>query len=241
MKLRKAAIAKGMTVEKARVASVTTLNTFVNSNKSSGAPVKKSTGTKPATRKPVAKKSATAKVPAKSVKTGAKAKRPATKPATRRATKNSEPVGRKLIDNKTLDYNDTTNWNPRKGSAVAVIFAALKKSRGNVEKSFEILVPRISELVGSKKRDGEKRTKADKENMLKYRINRTKFDFAIKTGQHEVATDRIEYGTGPYATKAPAKKRVAAKPAGKPNTTAKRRGRPPGVKNKPKVAVKRGR
>jgi uncharacterized low-complexity protein len=32
--------------------------------------------------------------------------------------------------------------------------------------------------------------------MLRYRISRTLFDFAVQTGQHEVAKNRVQYGTG---------------------------------------------
>ena len=32
--------------------------------------------------------------------------------------------------------------------------------------------------------------------MLRYRISRTAFDFAVRTGQHEPSDNRVEYGTG---------------------------------------------
>ena len=224
LKLKKEAVAKGMPKDKARSATRADLTAFLAKPARKATPVKKASApvkkaaparktaaTKAPVRKPAAKKSAPAKAPV------AKAtKRPATKP-----TSNGD-AGRNMIE--SLDYTITDNWNPRAGSAVEVIFKALKKYRGNVDKVFDALVPNISDFVGAKKQDGTKRTKQDRENMLRYRISRTKFDFAIKTEQHQIATERVEYGTGAYATtrakNAPAKrtvkptaKRVAAKPA----------------------------
>lgn len=237
LKLKKTAVAAGMDRDEARKASRQVLEAFLAKprkavKKSSAAPVKKATARKPAaTRtpakrtpaKPAARRSATAKAPAKRTT----AKRPATN------SNGNGDAGRNLLG--TLDFTATDGWNPRVGSAVEVIFKALKKARGDVDKAFDILVPNIAEFVGAKKQDGTKRTKADRENMLRYRISRTKFDFAIKTGQHEIATARVEYGTGPYAsTRAKGKParttrtRAAAKPAAKPNTrkAPATRGRP---------------
>jgi hypothetical protein len=223
LKLKKDAVAKGMDRDKARSASRATLEAFLSKGK---APVKK-TPVKKATpaRKAAVKKAPARKTPAR--KPAAKKRAPAKAPATRKtakrpATKNQNgDAGRNIIGD--LDYTITDGWNPREGSAVEVIFKTLKKFRGDVEKSFNALVGDISDFVGAKKADGSKRSKTDRENMLRYRISRTKFDFAIKTLQHEIATERVAYGSGPYATTRATKKparRVAAKPA------AKRVGRP---------------
>jgi len=204
LKLKKAAVAAGMDKDEARKATRAVLEAFlakkqtrtVAKKKTTGAPAKKKTtpARKPAakkatvktTRKPAAKKSAPAKAPA----TRKTAKRPAT-PA-------SDGSGRNLLGQ--LDFTVTDGWNPRAGSAVDIIFRALKKYRGNVDKTFDALVGNIGEFVGVRMQDGTKRTKANREDMLRYRISRTKFDFAIRTGQHEIATERVAYGTGPYAT-----------------------------------------
>jgi len=234
LKLKKEAVAKGMPKDKARSATRADLTAFLSKparkatpvKKASApvkkAPVRKTAATKAPVRKPAAKKPVTAKAPVARKAT----KRPATKP-----TSNGD-AGRNMISS-SLDYTITNDWNPRAGSAVEVIFKALKKYRGNVDKVFDALVPNISDFVGAKKQDGTKRTKQDRENMLRYRISRTKFDFAIKTGQHEIATERVEYGTGAYATtrakkpvqkrtvNKPTAKRVAAKPAARRPATKK--------------------
>jgi hypothetical protein len=72
----------------------------------------------------------------------------------------------------------------------------VRKSRGNRAKAFEILKADVWDFVGKVKRNGEKRTKSEAEAMLRYRISRTLFDFAVQTGQHEVAKNRVQYGTG---------------------------------------------
>lgn len=151
----------------------------------------------------VAKKSSGRKsVPAKSSKTGAKkAKRQTT--ATRKqnrkstATKSNGYVpkgGRNVLD--SIDFGDSDGWNPRDGSAPDRIIKAVKKARGNRAKAFEALKGEIRDFVNPKKRDGTKRDKSEMTAMLKYRISRTMFDFAVATGQHEPATNRVKYGTG---------------------------------------------
>jgi hypothetical protein len=232
LKLKKEAVAKGMPKDKARSATRADLTAFLakparkatpvkkaSAPVKKAAPVRKTAATKAPVRKPAAKKPVTAKAPVARKAT----KRPATKPT-------NGDAGRNMIE--SLDYTITDNWNPRAGSAVEVIFKALKKYKGNVDKVFDALVPNISDFVGAKKQDGTKRTKQDRENMLRYRISRTKFDFAIKTEQHEIATERVEYGTGAYATTRaknkpvkrttkPTAKRVAAKPAARRPATKK--------------------
>jgi hypothetical protein len=146
--------------------------------------------------------------------------------------------GRHILDG--IDYSDTDGWNPRKGSAPDVILNALRRFKGNREKVFEYLKGDVWNFVGKKMQDGSKRTLSSAHDMLRYRIARTDWDYALKTGQHEKSTKRIVYGTGENATtfkrakkstakKAPAKR---GRPAKAQATTGKRRGRPPGSKNK---------
>jgi hypothetical protein len=216
LKLKKQAVAAGMDKDTARSASRATLEAFLAKPRKK-APVKKAT---PPARKPAAKKTP-ARTPTRkpAAKKPVPAKAPATRKTAKRPATNNGDAGRNMID--TLDYSVTDGWNPRAGSAVERIFRSLKKYRGNVDKVFDALLPEINDFVGSKMQDGTKRTKVSKEQMLRYRISRTKFDFAIKTGQHEIAENRVEYGTGPYAStrkKRPARavkpqtRRVAAKP-----------------------------
>jgi hypothetical protein len=177
--------------------------------------IKKSSAVKKSVvKKATAKKSAKKAPAAKSTK--GKAKRPST----------NGDVGRALIGK--VDFDKTGEWNPRSGSAPDRIIKALKKSKGNRDRAFTLLSPDIWDFMGKVKRNGERRTKAEANAMLKYRIARTLWDFCLKTNQHAVATNRIEYGTGPNATTP--KKR--GRPAKKAQTAPKRRGRPPGSKNK---------
>ena len=118
--------------------------------------------------------------------------------------------GRHLIED--VDYNQTDGWNPRPGSAPDRIIKALKKKRGNREAAFKLLLPKVSDFVAAKKQNGKKRSKAEMEAMLRYRISRTLWDFAMRTGQHEASDERAEYntaGTGKGTFK-PAKQRVKA-------------------------------
>lgn len=247
LKLKKAAVALGMDKDEARKANRATLEAFLSepAKPARKAPVKK--GTPPVKK---ATRTTTAKAPARKVtrkatpvkrttKPAAKKPVPAKAPAVRKtakrpANKNGNgDAGRNLLG--SLDFTNTDGWNPRAGSAVDVIFRALKRTRGDVDKAFAILVPNIADFVGPKKQDGSKRSKADRENMLRYRISRTKFDFAIKTGQHEIATARVEYGTGQYATTR-AKKPVRKAATPKPKPTTKRVASKPPVR---RAATKR--
>jgi hypothetical protein len=195
-----------------------------------GVAPRKSTARK-AVRKAIAvKKSRSAAKSPAAKSTRGKAKRTSTTPA-----RKSSASGRNLIG--SVDFNKTKGWNARNGSAPDTIIKALKKYKGNRDKAFEALLPDVWDFVGKMKRNGDKRTKQEAGEMLRYRISRTLFDFVNQTGQHKTATNRIEYGTGPHAK--PKRGRPARKAA---QTAPKRRGRPPGSKNKPKVeAVKRGR
>ena len=122
--------------------------------------------------------------------TVSKAKPKAKKSATKNVNGNG---GRHLLDG--IDWSKTEGWNPREGSPPDRIIKALKKNKGDREKVFENLKSDIWDFMGKQKRNGEKRTKAEAEEMLRYRISRTAWQFGLQTGQHEVASDRAEYGT----------------------------------------------
>lgn len=188
--------------------------------------------------KPKAKAKAKAKAKvAKAVKkvSGRKASTPAkSKGAKAKRSSNSNGNGnggRNTLGN--IDFSVTDDWNPRSGSAPDRIIKCLKKFRGNRTKAFEALKGDVWDFVGKKKANGTKRTKAEAESMLKYRIHRTLWDFAMRTGQHEASANRVKYGTGGTGegTFKPAKAGRAQK-ASKPNPKL---GRPKGSKNAPKA------
>lgn len=152
------------------------------------AAVKKATAKKSGNSKSASSKKAPA---AKSAKSG-KAKRPS---AAKASTKGTDgPSGRHLLNG--VDFSNTDGWNPREGSPPDRIVKALKRFKGNRSKVFDHLSGDVWDFVGKKKADGSKRGKADAEAMLRYRISRTAFDFAVRTGQHEPSDNRVTYGTG---------------------------------------------
>lgn len=185
----------------------------------------------PATRKAPAKrtparKTATKTVARKPARTAAKTpvkSKPAAKSTTRGKAQRSTSVtgngGRHLLID--VDYNQTDGWNARPDTAPDLIVRALRKFNGNRGKVFTNLLPKIGTFVGKTDAQGRKRTKDSAEAMLRYRISRTAWDFAMKTGQHQKSTDRAEYGTGGTGTgaatkpqKAKATPRATRKPAG---------------------------
>jgi hypothetical protein len=216
------------------------------------------------TKKRVAKK-ATARKPARKASRPASSGRPAKraaqarKPATRKPTPKNDESKRNVLEG--VDFSEMDGWNPREGSAPDRIVKALRKAKGNRARAFEALKADVWDFVRRKKTDGSRRTKQEAEDMLRYRISRTAWQFAIATDQHEVAEGRAEYGTagtgqGIYrrngtkgrkaAQKATTRARVS-KATRKPATrqkaaqkpTGAKRGRPVGSKNKPKPATRR--
>lgn len=164
------------------------IDDYADHDNGNSAPRKKSA----AKKKVAAKKSSGRKsAPAKSKKSGT-AKRRAT--ATKRSNGYVPKGGRNTLDR--VNFSQTDGWNPREGSAPALIIAALKKSRGDRDKAFDLLVKNIGDFVSKKKRNGEKRSKDEMHDMLRYRISRTLWEFATRTGQHEASDNRVEYGTG---------------------------------------------
>jgi hypothetical protein len=216
LKLKKQAISLGMDKSQARSANRSTLEAFIakaGKPKSSGVAKKKGTTVakkKAAPAKKGNRPTGKAKAPAakKSATTG-KAKR-----ANSRKVVNSGNGGRHVIG--SLDFSVTEGWAPREGSPVAVIFKALKKCKGNVDRTFDALAPNYRDFVSARKADGSKRSKDEMLTMLRYRINRTKFQFALQTGQHQSSTERVQYGTGDYASTR--KKKATPKRNIKPNT-----------------------
>lgn len=191
-------------------------NAVAKKKSAAKAPVKKQTG-----RKNTAKNSGRkASTPAKSK--GAQAKR---------SSNSNGNGGRNTLD--SIDFSATDGWNPRAGSAPDQIIKCLKKFRGNRTKAFEALKGDVWNFVGRKKQNGEKRDKREAHEMLKYRISRTLWDFAMRTGQHEASANRVEYGTG--GTGEGTFKRAKAGRAQKASKPAAKRGRPKGSKNATKA------
>ena len=135
----------------------------------------------------------------------AKRKNAPTRPSTRQTPKPMKPKAQPKPQVKSspardgeqyrnlltdIDWNKTDGpgggWKPREDSAVDVMYQALRQHKGDREKAFEEITQNynIWQFVGRVKDTGEKRGKADAENYLRYRIARTAWDFALKTGQH---------------------------------------------------------
>lgn len=178
-----------------------------------------------AARKPVTKKAPVRKATTPTRKTRTPAKKAAAvkkSTPTPKASPNGD-AGRHVLG--SINYNDIEGWNARPGSIPDLIIKSLRKHKGDRERVFNALVPDIWDYVGRKMADGSKRTQASAEDMLRYRISRTAWDFAMKTGQHEKSTNRATYGEG--TRKAPAKKAAPAsrKPATKKTAPAPTRKR----------------
>ena len=216
LKLKKDAVKAGMPKAEAMKATRPTLEAFLSEAASGGSKKKV-----PAKKKAApAKKKATKNSTPAAKKSAPGAKKSATpKKAGKPKRQTSQDGGRNMVG--SLDFSVTEGWNPREGSPVAVIFKALKKNRGNVAKTVEQLLPNVKDFVSSKKKDGTKRDKQEMRNQLLYRVNRTRWEFARRTGQHDPSENRVEYGTGPYAQANKPKKRSTPKRS-KPNTAAKR-------------------
>lgn len=216
--LRKQAKAKGIPASEIKAA--TTASALAEVIKTFGKPAKKSGAVKKSAA--VKKSSGRKSAPAKSKRTTGTAKRPTAAKSNGYVAKG----GRNVLD--SVDYNETDGWNARPGSAPDRIVKALKKFRGNRDKVFDFLADDIWDFVGKKMRDGSKRTKADAEKMLRYRIARTEWDFAMRTGQHSKATNRVEYGTGGTGEGTFKRAKSAkSKTATKTKTAPAKRGRPP--------------
>jgi hypothetical protein len=231
MDMKKKARRLGMSAADARGADREELQDYIDQNSNS---------TKPRKKAAVAKKKITTGRVAKR-KPGRPKGSTTRKPQARKANgatgngHSRSTDGRHILSK--IDYGKTKGWNPRPGSPPDRIIKSLKKHRGNRDKVFTELKASAFDFTGRKKRDGSKRSKAEAEQMLKYRISRTAWQFALATKQHKVATKRVEYGTGDYATTrkkarrgrpkgSTTRKRPAARSTGRKPTSTRRRGRP---------------
>lgn len=162
--------------------------------------VKKKAVAKKSTRKSAERKSARKATVAKTTsgRKSAPAKSRKSGTAKRQAAARSNGYvakgGRNMIED--VDFSVTDGWNPRPGSPPDLIVKSLKKFKGNRSKVHAALAPNVFDFVGKKMADGTKRSKESALKMLAYRISRTAFDFAIRTGQHEPSQNRVQYGTG---------------------------------------------
>lgn len=210
--------------------------------KRASAPARKSTSTAkasggrtsaPARRNAAPAKRQTATTARKPV---AQTRKPVQAAAPKRSNSKSNGQGRIPLPSRAR-WNEP--FNTREGSVAEEIFLALKSNKGDVEATFNSLKGRALKLAGTG-RGGVKRSKEEALAWLRYRINRIKFDYLTKTGQHEPGTDRIAYGTGERAkgngngggrgksaAKAPAKRAAtqsrsaARKPAGRGSGSGK--------------------
>jgi hypothetical protein len=164
-------------------------------------------------------KSASSKsVPAKSTRGRTQAKRP--------TTAHDDDLKRNLLNG--VDYGiEHEDWNPRPGSIPDQIVKALKRFRGNRKKVYEFLLPNINQIVKPTNRNGRKLTKDEQRDMLKYRISRTAWEFAMRTEQHDKAEGRVKYGEGGtgFGIYEPKRKTTAAKAIPRPQK-AKPKARP---------------
>jgi hypothetical protein len=182
--------------------------------------LKKQETVKPTTaakRKPVSRKPKRQAAVTRKPTSTRKPQRQATKPTTRKRTSNND-AGRFEVG--SLNFGKTTNWNPREGSIVSDIFAALKECKGDVNRTYNLLLKwaPIREWIPRVKPNGVRRTDKEMQDMLRYRINRTRWDFANATGQHTKSENRAEYGSLTNGK---------AKPMRKPAATTRRKpGRP---------------
>jgi hypothetical protein len=157
--------------------------TAVKKKKTSAVAKKKNSSRAPAERKQTRKSASSKSSPATSKKKSGTAKRTATASG-----------GRNLLED--VDFTETEGWNPREGSAPDRIVKALRKAKGNRSKAYEALKGDLYDFVSRKNSKGEKRSKAEAEWQLRYRISRTAWDFAKRTGQHEPSQNRAVYGEG---------------------------------------------
>jgi hypothetical protein len=94
-----------------------------------------------------------------------------------------------------VNYNQTDGWNPRADRAPDRIIEALRLAKGDRGKAFDALKKNVWDFVDVRVAKADRRPLVEAHKMLRYRISRTAWDFAIRTGQHEKAENRAEYGT----------------------------------------------
>jgi hypothetical protein len=228
--LRKSAEGLGIPRSLLRGATSADLQEMIDKMSGNGASTKPAR--KPATKAAPARrgrpKSTTKPTPVKSKPAAPKSTTGKAKRST--AVTDDGDAGRRMLSG--VDYTETDGWNAREGSPPDLIVKSLRKFKGNRTKVFEALKANVWDYVGRKMADGSKRSLASAHTMLKYRISRTAWDFAMRTGQHEKSENRAEYGSG--TGRKPAKKATATrtaakttrKPVGRPRTAAKRTTKP---------------
>ena len=209
---------------------------FSGANSGNSKPRKKASSA----RKKTTAKRATARRSAPAAQSSkGKAKRPTTtakrattkRTSAKRAQSSSGNSGRNLLEQ--IDYDPTADgWNAREGSAPDRIIRALKRFRGDRDRVFTFLLPDIGDFMGLRKRDGSKRSKQEREDMLRYRISRTAWEYAVRTGQHDPSENRVQYGTGETGDGVwkPAKKTATVKRAPAKRASVKRSTAPRGRK-----------
>jgi hypothetical protein len=225
LKLKKQALALGMPKAEVMKAARPALEDFIASASENGEQAKvakKKTPTK-AQKKAVVSRAVKKKQTAKAAPARKR------KAAPKKASSSNGDLGRANIG--SIDFRATSDdWNPRKGGPVERLFKALKTSRGDVDKAFDLLKGDVWDFVGRKMRDGSRRNQASAHNMLRYRLNRTLWEFATRTGQHQSSENHVQYGTGVYAK--------PASQGGRKRSPAKRgqveRKRTPAAKRTPK-------
>ena len=212
---------------------------FSGANSGNSKPRKKaSSARKKATGRTAKRATARRSAPAAQSSKG-KAKRPTTtakrattkRTSAKRAQSSSGNSGRNLLEQ--IDYDPTADgWNAREGSAPDRIIRALKRFRGDRDRVFTFLLPDIGDFMGLRKRDGSKRSKQEREDMLRYRISRTAWEYAVRTGQHDPSENRVQYGTGETGDGVwkPAKKTATVKRAPAKRASVKRSTAPRGRK-----------
>lgn len=175
-------------------------------SKGKSTPTKKTSGKAAPVKKTAPKKTTSAVRKAAPIKRSpAKKSTPAKKNSTKGAPKKSKPASKSATNEGRftlgkIDYSVTDGWNPRVGSPPDKIIKAVKKSKGNRVRAYEILKDSVWTFVAKKRADGTKRTLAEAQNMLKYRISRIMWQYALKTGQHAPSPNRAEYGTAGTGT-----------------------------------------
>jgi hypothetical protein len=155
--------------------------------------------------------------------------------------------GRHLVGR--INWSKMGDWNPREDSVPDVIVKALRKFKGDREKTYNFLVKDLKNLVPVKTRNGVKRSTADRQDYLRYLIARNAWAFAMASGQHEKSENRATYGTAGTGTGTFQRKGTRGRKKAQAGVTPRKRtaarqtaaqgarrgpGRPKGSKNKPK-------
>ncbi len=244
--LRKQAKAAGMPVADVRTSTAAELRDYLASGSSASSKTKsrKSNPARGRKTRPAAKattrgrKSAPAKRGPGRPKGSGKS---TTRKSAPRAKASNGDAGRNFLEG--INWGDHDAWNPRKGSPPDRIIRAVRKARGNRAKVVDQLMANVRDFVTLPK--GAKPNSEIARQRLAYRVSRVMWEFALKTGQHEIATNRAAPGQGErYAGngKGSRKRSAAAAKSTRKSTakaTGRKRGRPPGSKNRKRAGARR--